>query len=104
MNEPVFCSLYASFCGNTVQSSDGMQVGNSDDMQLSVVYVPTNHVYVGDIFMLEDKDIIRTNMTVREGLGEYTHIRLCMFQKLLKHRRKEIISLLHVPAAKPAAQ
>jgi len=35
------------------------------------VYVPTNHVYVGDIFMLEDKDVIRTNLSVREGLGEF---------------------------------
>jgi hypothetical protein len=34
------------------------------------VYVPTNHVYVGDIFLLEDKDIIHTSLSVREGLGE----------------------------------
>ena len=32
------------------------------------VYVPTNHVYVGDTFMLGDKDILRTNLTVSEGL------------------------------------
>ncbi len=25
-------------------------------------------VYVGDIYMLEDKDVIHTNLTVREGL------------------------------------
>jgi uncharacterized membrane protein len=25
-------------------------------------------VYVGDIFLLDDRDIIRTNLTVREGL------------------------------------
>ena len=34
------------------------------------MYVPTNHVYVGDIYMLEEKDVIRTNLSVREGLGE----------------------------------
>lgn len=39
-------------------------------MRLYTVYVPTNHVYVGDIFMLEDKDIIHTNLSVREGLGK----------------------------------
>lgn len=38
------------------------------DMRLTAVFVPTNHVYVGDIFLLDDRDIIRTNLTVREGL------------------------------------
>uniref|UniRef100_A0A061RPD4 Integral membrane protein n=1 Tax=Tetraselmis sp. GSL018 TaxID=582737 RepID=A0A061RPD4_9CHLO len=40
----------------------------SDDMKLFSVYVPTNHVYVGDVFLLQDSDIIRTNISVREGL------------------------------------
>ncbi|KAG2481995.1 hypothetical protein HYH03_019051 [Edaphochlamys debaryana] len=44
-----------------------LQLG-STDTRLNTVYVPTNHVYVGDIFMLEDKDIIHTNLSVREGL------------------------------------
>lgn len=38
------------------------------DMHLSTVYVPTNHVYVGDIFLLSSKDILRPNLSVREGL------------------------------------
>lgn len=42
----------------------------SGQLQLKSVYVPTNHVYVGDIYMLADKDIIRPNLTVREGLGK----------------------------------
>jgi len=35
-------------------------------------YVPTNHVYVGDIFLLGDKDIIRNNLSGRRcrGSGE----------------------------------
>lgn len=37
-------------------------------LRLNSVYVPTNHVYVGDIFLLEDKDCLRTSMSVREGL------------------------------------
>jgi len=41
---------------------------NAGQLQLNSVYVPTNHVYVGDIFMLADKDILRPNLTVREGL------------------------------------
>lgn len=40
------------------------------DMQLFSVYVPTNHIYVGDIFLLSKSDIIRTNLSVREGLGK----------------------------------
>ena len=40
------------------------------DMELFSVYVPTNHVYVGDIFLLGKADIIKTNLSVREGLGE----------------------------------
>ena len=33
------------------------------------MYVPTNHVYVGDIFLLGRADIIKPNLSVREGLG-----------------------------------
>ena len=39
------------------------------DRELFSVYVPTNHIYVGDIFLLEKCDIIRPNLSVREGLG-----------------------------------
>ena len=39
------------------------------DQQLYCVYVPTNHVYVGDIFLLGEQDIIRTTLSVREGIG-----------------------------------
>jgi uncharacterized membrane protein len=38
------------------------------DKELFSVYVPTNHIYVGDIFLLEKCDIIRPNLSVREGL------------------------------------
>ena len=40
------------------------------DKELFSVYVPTNHIYVGDIFLLTKEDIIRPNLSVREGLGE----------------------------------
>ncbi|KAK9818141.1 hypothetical protein WJX72_007750 [[Myrmecia] bisecta] len=36
--------------------------------QLYSVYVPTNHIYVGDVFLLGNQDIIKTNLSVREGL------------------------------------
>lgn len=40
----------------------------SGDLHLNTVYVPTNHVYVGDIFLLSAKDILRPNLSVREGI------------------------------------
>lgn len=39
------------------------------DLDLFAVYIPTNHVYVGDIFLLSAADIIRNNLSVREGIG-----------------------------------
>uniref|UniRef100_A0A452ZM85 Uncharacterized protein n=1 Tax=Aegilops tauschii subsp. strangulata TaxID=200361 RepID=A0A452ZM85_AEGTS len=36
---------------------------------LYCVYVPTNHLYIGDIFMVNSKDVIRPNLSVREGIG-----------------------------------
>jgi uncharacterized membrane protein len=38
------------------------------ELELYSVYVPTNHVYVGDIFLLGKDDIIKPNLSVREGL------------------------------------
>ncbi|KAF8072793.1 COV1 [Scenedesmus sp. PABB004] len=38
------------------------------DVRLTAVYIPTNHVYVGDIYLLDERDLIHTNLTVREGL------------------------------------
>lgn len=38
-------------------------------MDLLSVYVPTNHIYIGDIFLLQRADVIRTSLSVREGLG-----------------------------------
>lgn len=34
------------------------------------MYVPTNHLYIGDIFLVKSKDVIRPNLSVREGIGE----------------------------------
>lgn len=44
-----------------------LQLG-SGDTKLCTVYLPTNHVYVGDILLLEHSEIIHTNLSVREGL------------------------------------
>uniref|UniRef100_A0A5B7A6C8 Protein LIKE COV 1-like n=1 Tax=Davidia involucrata TaxID=16924 RepID=A0A5B7A6C8_DAVIN len=36
--------------------------------EVCCVYVPTNHLYLGDIFLINSKDIIRPNLSVREGI------------------------------------
>eukprot|EP00252_Welwitschia_mirabilis_P007523 TRINITY_DN1895_c0_g2_i1.p1 TRINITY_DN1895_c0_g2~~TRINITY_DN1895_c0_g2_i1.p1 ORF type:complete len:256 (+),score=23.18 TRINITY_DN1895_c0_g2_i1:218-985(+) len=38
------------------------------DEELVCVYVPTNHLYIGDIFLINSKDVIRPNISVREGI------------------------------------
>ncbi|XP_059624677.1 protein LIKE COV 3-like [Cornus florida] len=36
--------------------------------ELCCVYVPSNHLYIGDVFLISSKDIMRPNLSVREGL------------------------------------
>lgn len=43
----------------------------SGQEDLYCVYVPTNHLYIGDIFMVNSKDVIRPNLSVREGIGKF---------------------------------
>ncbi|OIV94247.1 hypothetical protein TanjilG_00098 [Lupinus angustifolius] len=40
----------------------------SGDEELCCVYVPTNHLYIGDIFLVNTVDVIRPNLSVREGI------------------------------------
>ncbi|KAE9613961.1 hypothetical protein Lalb_Chr05g0222961 [Lupinus albus] len=40
----------------------------SGDEELCCVYVPTNHLYIGDIFLVNTRDVIRPNLSVREGI------------------------------------
>ncbi|KAE8651326.1 protein LIKE COV 1 isoform X1 [Cucumis sativus] len=39
-----------------------------EEEELYCVYVPTNHLYLGDIFLMSSKDILRPNLSVREGI------------------------------------
>ncbi|KAG0462841.1 hypothetical protein HPP92_021317 [Vanilla planifolia] len=41
---------------------------DSVEEELLCVYVPTNHLYIGDIFMVNSRDVIRPNLSVREGI------------------------------------
>lgn len=40
----------------------------TDEEELCSIYVPTNHLYIGDIFLINSKDIIRPNLSVREAI------------------------------------
>ncbi|XP_057764496.1 protein LIKE COV 1-like isoform X1 [Salvia miltiorrhiza] len=42
----------------------------SGEEELCCVYVPTNHLYIGDMFLVNAKDVIRPNLSVREGIGK----------------------------------
>lgn len=43
----------------------------SEDEELCSVFVPTNHLYIGDIFLVNSKEIIRPNLSIREGIGQW---------------------------------
>ncbi|KAJ3677898.1 hypothetical protein LUZ60_001701 [Juncus effusus] len=38
------------------------------DEELCSVYVPTNHLYIGDILLVNSDEIIRPNLSIREGI------------------------------------
>ncbi|XP_022640566.1 protein LIKE COV 3-like [Vigna radiata var. radiata] len=42
---------------------------NRDYDELFCVYVPINHLYLGDIYLIGPNDILRPNLSVREGIG-----------------------------------
>jgi uncharacterized membrane protein len=49
------------------------------DEELCCVYVPTNHLYLGDIFLINSNDIIRPSLSVREGIGMILNIEIDPF-------------------------
>jgi uncharacterized membrane protein len=59
---------------------------DAGELQLNTVYVPTNHVYVGDVFLLEDKDVIRVNLSVREGIEIVVSVGMAVPSRLFAER------------------
>ncbi|CDP11424.1 unnamed protein product [Coffea canephora] len=53
---------------------------DSGDEELCSVYVPTNHLYIGDIYLLNSKEIIRPNLSVREGIEIIVSVGMSMPQ------------------------
>ncbi|CAK9154166.1 unnamed protein product [Ilex paraguariensis] len=55
-----------------ITSSVVLQRENGDE-ELCSVYVPTNHLYIGDIFLVNSEEIIRPNLSIREGIGDFSY-------------------------------
>ncbi|CAN6452562.1 unnamed protein product [Victoria cruziana] len=52
------------------------------DEELCSVYVPTNHLYIGDIFLINSAEIIRPNLSIREGIEIIVSGGMTMPQKI----------------------
>ncbi|KAG5612378.1 hypothetical protein H5410_023659 [Solanum commersonii] len=50
-----------------ITSSVVLQRDDGDE-ELCSIFVPTNHLYIGDVFLVNSNDIIRPNLSVREGI------------------------------------
>ncbi|KAL6511935.1 Protein LIKE COV 2 [Orobanche gracilis] len=62
-----------------ITSSVVLQRDDGDE-ELCSVYVPTNHLYIGDIFLVNSKEIIRPNMSIREGIEIIVSVGMSMPQ------------------------
>ncbi|KMZ68772.1 Cov1 [Zostera marina] len=63
IKHPRFGEYAFGFITSTVIIQD-----DSGEEELFCVYIPTNHLYIGDVFLINSKDIIQPNITVREGI------------------------------------
>ncbi|KAJ8637568.1 protein CONTINUOUS VASCULAR RING 1 [Cinnamomum micranthum f. kanehirae] len=55
---------------------------SSGEEELFCVYVPTNHLYIGDMLLINSKDVIRPNLSVREGIEIVVSVGMSMPQIL----------------------
>ncbi|XP_007019557.2 PREDICTED: protein LIKE COV 2 isoform X1 [Theobroma cacao] len=62
-----------------ITSSVILQRDNGDE-ELCSVYVPTNHLYIGDIFLVNSEEILRPNLTIREGIEIIVSVGMTMPQ------------------------
>ncbi|EXC12327.1 hypothetical protein L484_004475 [Morus notabilis] len=68
------------------------------DEELCSVYVPTNHLYIGDIFLVNSEEIIRPNLSIREGIEIIVSVGMTMPQVIspierIPHHQSERIPL-----------
>jgi hypothetical protein len=68
----------------------------SGEEELCCVYVPTNHLYIGDIFLVNTKDVFRPNLSVREGIGEDSFLRRLFYVINAEAGRRCIVTRLYL--------
>ncbi|KAL6506606.1 Protein LIKE COV 2 [Orobanche hederae] len=83
-----------------ITSSVVLQRDDGDE-ELCSVYVPTNHLYIGDIFLVNSKEIIRPNMSIREGIEIIVSVGMSMPQVIspidnATHLNDRIPELWHI--------
>lgn len=62
-----------------ITSSVVLQRDDGDE-ELCSIFVPTNHLYIGDVFLVNSNDIIRPNLSVREGIEIIVSVGMSMPQ------------------------
>lgn len=61
--------------------------------ELCCVYIPTNHLYLGDIVLISPKDVLRLNLSVREGIGitnSFVHDFCCLLDILIRWLKMKV--------------
>ena len=56
------------YCFGFLTGAVALQRANGENESLLAVYVPTNHLYLGDILLVRREDIILTRLTVPQGI------------------------------------
>lgn len=46
-----------------------LRLKDGNDYDVCTVYIPTNHLYVGDVVVLPVADVVETDLTVEDGVG-----------------------------------
>uniref|UniRef100_A0A1J3E2N2 Protein LIKE COV 2 n=2 Tax=Noccaea caerulescens TaxID=107243 RepID=A0A1J3E2N2_NOCCA len=62
-----------------ITSSVKLQTDHGEE-ELCSVYVPTNHLYIGDVFLVSSEEIIRPNLSIREGIEIIVSVGMTMPQ------------------------
>jgi uncharacterized membrane protein len=57
-----------TYCFGFLTGAVGVRRATGETEPLLAVYVPTNHLYLGDILLARREDIIRTRLTVPQGI------------------------------------
>jgi uncharacterized membrane protein len=65
----VFARLPGRTTPGFVTSTFRFTRADNQTYTLCAVYIPTNHLYVGDVVVLPEEDVIETDLTVEDGLS-----------------------------------